>query len=301
MHPHRLRRLALAAAFALTAAAPAAKPSAPPLPSTLHVDAAYVTKTGSGPQALIMIPGLLSGAFVWDALVPELAERYTVYSLTFAGFDGEPPVTPPYLDAFDKSVVDLIAQEQLRKPILVGHGMGGHLALRLAEELGDRLGGAVVVDGLPVFPPAYRGEKEAARIASAASFRDTTVSEPQAAYEDGLKRLFGSLASDPKTVEMLWQRALRSDRGTYAGAAYEYLLADLRPGFGRIAVPVEFVVPADNEAAATAAADAYEVLCAGVAQLDVEAIAPSMHFIMYDRPDQLRAELDRYLLTTVGS
>ena len=63
---------------------------------------------------------------------------------------------------------------------------------------------------------------------------------------------------------MLWQRALRSDRGTYAGAAYEYLLADLRPGFGRIAVPVEFVVPADNEAAATAAADAYEVLCAGV-------------------------------------
>src|SRR6202035_5398451 len=77
--------------------------------ATLHFDAAYVTKTGSGPRAVVLIPGLGSGAYVFDGIAPSLAKRYTVYAITFAGFDGEPPVQGPYLDAFAKSILDLIA------------------------------------------------------------------------------------------------------------------------------------------------------------------------------------------------
>ncbi len=292
-------KFAIASRSAVSPSAPSALPtpsaSPTPAPVTLHIDAAYVTKNGSGAQALIMIPGLASGAYVWDALVPELATRYTVYTLTFAGFDGEPPVAPPYLDAFDRSVVDLIAQEHLSNPVLVGHDLGGHLVFRLAEELGGNIGGAFVIDGLAAFPPQFPGEKKSDRVETAAKYRDSILAASPAAYRADIDGLFATLVTDPKNVAMLAERSARSDQATFAGAAYEYFLADLRPGFAHIKVPVELLVPGPNDESASASADAYEVLYAGLPGLDVATIAPSKHFVMYDRPEQLRDRLDAYL------
>jgi pimeloyl-ACP methyl ester carboxylesterase len=271
---------------AFASAAPAAQ---------LHVDAAYVTKTGSGKQAVILLPGLASGAYVYDAVVPELSQKYTVYAVTFAGFDGEPPVAPPYLDAFDKSIVDLIAQEHLHKPIVVGHSLGGHLTFRLAEELGATLGGAFVIDGLPIFPPPQPGQTPDDRKAIAAKMRDGFLSPPPDRYAASVHSFLNYLVTDPKTADMLATRSLNSDRATYGGALYEYVAADLRPNLSKIAVPVELVAPADSDEHTAMIADVYKALCAGTPQLDFEIVTPSRHFIMYDQPDKFRALLDAYL------
>jgi len=261
----------------------------------MHVDAAYISKSGSGKQAIILIPGLASGAYVYDAVVPELSQKYTVYAVTFAGFDGEPPIQPPYLDAFDKSIVDLIAQEHLIKPIVVGHSLGGHLTFRLAEELGSTIGGAFVIDGLPIYPPPQPGETPDDRKAAAAKFRDTFLAAPQDQYAASVGRFISILVTDPKNVATISTRALRSDRATYGGAAYEYFAADLRPNLSKITVPLELVAPADTDANGAAVARIYTALCAGTPHLDVVTIAPSKHFIMYDQPDKFRATLDAFL------
>ncbi|MBD5655144.1 MAG: alpha/beta hydrolase [Candidatus Eremiobacteraeota bacterium] len=264
-------------------------------PTQMHVDAAYISKSGSGKQAIILIPGLASGAYVYDAVVPELSQKYTVYAVTFAGFDGEPPIQPPYLDAFDKSIVDLIAQEHLIKPIVVGHSLGGHLTFRLAEELGSTIGGAFVIDGLPIYPPPQPGETPDDRKAAAAKFRDTFLAAPQDQYAASVGRFISILVTDPKNVATISTRALRSDRATYGGAAYEYFAADLRPNLSKITVPLELVAPADTDANGAAVARIYTALCAGTPHLDVVTIAPSKHFIMYDQPDKFRATLDAFL------
>jgi pimeloyl-ACP methyl ester carboxylesterase len=264
-------------------------------PTQMHVDAAYVTKTGSGKQAVILIPGLASGAYVYDGVAPELAKKYTVYTITFAGFDGEPPVQPPYLDAFDKSIVDLIAQEHLQKPILVGHSLGGHLTFRLAEELGSNIGGAFVIDGLPIYPPPQPGETLDDRKANAAKLRDGFLALPADAYASTVHRFMTFLVTDPTNVDTITTRSLDSDRATYGGALYEYAAADLRPKLSKIAVPLELLAPADSEAGAPAVVRAYTALCAGTPKLDVETIAPSKHFIMYDQPDKFRTVLDAYI------
>ena len=273
--------------------APVASASA--APTQLHIDAAYVTKSGTGKQAVILMPGLASGAYVYDAVVPELAAKYTVYAITFAGFDGEPPVQPPYLDAFDKSVVDLIASEHLQKPILVGHSLGGHLAFRLAEELGSSIGGAFVIDGLPIFPIPKPGETPDDRKAAAAKFRDGFNAMPAEQYPTNIHSFINFLVTAPKDADTIASRSLRSDRATYIGAAYEYFSADLRPNLSKIAVPVELVAPADTEGNAPTIAAMYASLCAGTQQLNVVTIAPSRHFVMYDQPDKFRSTLDAFL------
>ena len=69
-----------------------------------------------------------------------------------------PPSTPPYIDQADTAVMQLITQERLTKPIVIGHSVGGHLALRLAEEHSDLLGGVILVDATPYFPPLQAGQ-----------------------------------------------------------------------------------------------------------------------------------------------
>ena len=263
--------------------------------TTLHVDAAYITKSGSGKRAVIFIPGLGAGAYVWDGVAPEVAKDYTVYTLTFAGFDGEPPVQPPYIDAFTQSVRDLIAQEKLVKPLLVGHSMGGFIALKLAETMPDKLGAVLLVDMLPIFPPPQPGETPQTRAAGAAQVRDQLLAAAPEQYQSTLRTFMAQLVSDPKNVDLITARTMRSDRATFAGAFYELSTGDLRPGLAKIAVPVELLMPAPSENYEPQMAAFYSQLYIGTKDYTLVPIVPSKHFIMYDAPGKFQTALDAFL------
>ncbi|GAC1407995.1 MAG: hypothetical protein NVSMB64_15620 [Candidatus Velthaea sp.] len=87
----------------------------------------------------------------------------TVYTVAFDGFDGAPAGKAPYLDSFTRSVAGLIAQEHLAKPLVIGHSLGGHIALYLAETMPDAFGAVMVVDALPLFPPPQAAETHHAK------------------------------------------------------------------------------------------------------------------------------------------
>jgi pimeloyl-ACP methyl ester carboxylesterase len=265
--------------------------------ATLHVDAAYVTKTGSGPRAIVLIPGLGSGAYVFDGIAPSLAKRYTVYTITFAGFDGEPPIQGPYLDAFAKSLLDLIAQEHLVKPILVGHSLGGYLAVRTAETIPDQIGGVVAIESLALYPPLTPGETLAARRSAFIPLHDQMVAASDADFDAQTRTTMATMVTDPKTVDLITTREIKSDRATFVGAFYEMSLADLHPGLSKIVAPVLVLAAAPSEAQADSYRAFYARDYAGTPQLDVIAIAPSKHFLMYDRPEKFASALTAFLTT----
>ncbi|MFS2021060.1 alpha/beta fold hydrolase, partial [Massilia sp. CT11-108] len=51
-------------------------------------------KAGNGGRALILIPGLASGSWVWQDTIGAFAPDHAVYVLTLPGFDGRPPAGP---------------------------------------------------------------------------------------------------------------------------------------------------------------------------------------------------------------
>ena len=77
-----------------------------------------------------------------------------VYAVTLAGFDGMPAPTNGgnLFDQADASLLQLIKQQHIDKRVLIGHSLGGTLALRFAGEPAELISGVVTVDGLPIFP-----------------------------------------------------------------------------------------------------------------------------------------------------
>ena len=272
--------------------------SASAAPRTIQLEAATATVSGTGSRAILLLPGLACGPYEFDGIAPELAEQHTVYALKFAGFDGAAPVKPPYLDAFARSVTDLIAREHLTKPILIGHSLGGHLALRVAATTPANIGGVLVIDALPLFPLAQPGETPESRQRGAAAFRDALASVPDDKYTAQAKYFIAQLVTDPQNVDIVTQHQLAGDRATIAGASYEMALEDLGPSLPKIVAPVEVLAPATDDASAAQVAAFYTALYKGTPHLHVDAIAPSKHFIMYDQPEKFAKAVDAFVASS---
>jgi pimeloyl-ACP methyl ester carboxylesterase len=98
---------------------------------------------------LIVESGLVATTEHWEWLVGSLSERFAVLTYNRAGYG---PSRHRDRDAYclDRSRDDLVelvtALDPSRPCVLVGHSLGGYLAMRAARPLGARVSGLVLVD-----------------------------------------------------------------------------------------------------------------------------------------------------------
>jgi pimeloyl-ACP methyl ester carboxylesterase len=264
-----------------------------------------IQRYGDHGRPLILIPGLASGAWVWDAVRSDLARDHVVYTVTLAGFDGiaPPPGDGSLFDRADSSLLALVRSRHIDKPVLVGHSLGGTLAIRFACEHSDLLGGVVAVDGLPVFPGTERMTAEQ-RAAAARQLRDQfgRVTPAQfKAQQLGYMQHVGVL--DPKKAAEYAALTGRSDPVATGRYAAEDFLVDLRPRLKNMTVPLLEISPynaPDFTAGSMSMSEAqktayYEHLLHGAPHATVMSIAPSRHFVMLDQPRRVAQLLHHFL------
>jgi len=268
----------------------------------------YGPAADPGP-ALILIPGLSMGAWEWQSTISAFAVDHTVYAATLDGFDGTQPAAGPYIPQADNAIVQLVRKENLKAPVLVGHSMGGHLALRLVEEHSDVFGGAVIVDETPYFPPLAAGQTAQQRAQGIADLAEGIQSAPDWLYDDQTRSTAASMVNDPAQADNIAQHSLRSDRATLAGATSEMSLEDLRPGLARITVPVMVIAPVSSQAPymneqlraltpdqlTATIRNYYASQYDGAKTVTVQTIANSKDFVMLDQPDALNAAIKNFL------
>ena len=106
-------------------------------------------RTGSGPP-LIILHGLFGSSANWRSIAQCLTKSYAVDRVDLRNHGVSPwHDTMDYLDMAD-DVKQFIEQHQLEDPILLGHSMGGKVAMVLAVRYPDLVKSLVVVDIAPV-------------------------------------------------------------------------------------------------------------------------------------------------------
>ncbi|MFP5309465.1 MAG: alpha/beta fold hydrolase [Actinomycetes bacterium] len=113
-----------------------------------------------GAPGIMLVHGGAAHARWWDFLAPLLADRHHVVALDLSGHgdSGRREAYPPLTWAAEVRAV--AAANGMHRPVVVGHSMGGFVAIVCAATFGDELAGAVVVDS-PVRRPDP--EREEAR------------------------------------------------------------------------------------------------------------------------------------------
>jgi pimeloyl-ACP methyl ester carboxylesterase len=100
---------------------------------------------GGGPPVLL-VHGWLSSSRVWERLAGRLAQRFTVYSLDLAGFgESDKPLSGYGVRNGSRLLYAFCAHFGLTRASVIGHDLGGAMAVKLAADHPDVVGRLVLV------------------------------------------------------------------------------------------------------------------------------------------------------------
>lgn len=135
-----------------TAATPASVPGAPAqgaariaiAPDGVHVQYRVY---GSGEPALVFIHGWSGDSNYWREQVPEFKKKYTLITVDLAGHGGTDGNRTDWTIArFGQDVATALSTVPNKQLILVGHSMGGPVAIEAARIMKERVIGIIGVD-----------------------------------------------------------------------------------------------------------------------------------------------------------
>lgn len=281
---------------ALLAAAPALAGGLTPI--------SQVETRGKGPVALVLVPGLMCDWTVWQGFMERNASKYTMIAVTLPGFGGtsapareEAPEGTPWLDNAVAAVAKVIADQKLKDPVLIGHSMGGLVALRVASEKPGLVAKVVTVDGPPALPlgPGFAGGKRAEMIEKTVAGLMRSLSDEQWATQRST--MFASMVSDQSRSKALGEMAAKTARETAVEYYIELLKSDATEGVGKITAPALAMAAVDGSPGAIPedTRKRWTEQFSKASKGKVVFFESTKHFIMDDRPQVFDAAVEAFV------
>ncbi|UGB38543.1 alpha/beta fold hydrolase [Frateuria soli] len=260
-----------------------------------------VTVVGEG-RPVLMIPGLNSGADTWKETCAALqADHVQCLIAQLPGFAGQPAIASEhYLDDISQGLLDYLDRHRLTHPVVVGHSLGGVVALKMAIARPRAIAKLVIVDALPFLPGAQNPAATAQAMQPVvAGLKAQMLKADDAAYRAQAEATARGMVHDPARVAQIVGWGMASDRATTAQAMGEMMTTDLRPALGAIEAPTlvlgSWAAYAPYGATRDSTAQLFRNQYARLDGVRVEMSQAGYHFLMWDDPKWLQAQLRGFI------
>jgi len=293
----RIHSLAPLAALALTAWATLVSPAHA---ATEAFRGLQVEVIGTG-RPVLMIPGLNSGAQVWRETCAALQPQVQCHLIQLPGFAGAPAVaSDDFLSAMRDRLLAYSADRKLDHPAVIGHSLGGVLALQMAIAAPQKIGPLVIVDALPYLGAVQNPAATPASLKPMAEqMRAGMLAADATRYAAQTDAAVAGMAHAPERVATLKQWGRDSDRATTANAMYSMTMTDLRQPIAGITAPVMVLGAwaAYQPFGATEAStrQVFATQYAALPGVRIEMSRAGYHFLMWDDPRWLQTQIRDFL------
>jgi pimeloyl-ACP methyl ester carboxylesterase len=265
-----------------------------------------VTDAGTaGKPDVVLIPGLASSKSVWDAEAKLLAPNYSLHLVQVNGFAGAPAgangagAEGTMLPGIVEELHGYIAATKMH-PVVVGHSLGGLLALMLAEKHPGDVRKMVIVDTLPYYAVLFnQGATVETTKPMAEGIKAHMMSMPAEEYAAGEKTMLEGMSKTDAGQKAIYESSVASDTKVVAEALCEDLLTDMRGEVGSIQTPTLVLYEYPTNGAEAAGAGKYEEGIKAdykpMPHVTLVKMDGARHFIMYDEPAQFDAAMEGFL------
>lgn len=96
--------------------------------------------TGAG-TSIVFLHGFCESKAVWESCHAQLSDNFTIISVDLPGYGNSDSVSNLSIETMADSVFSTLAALETEKCIVVGHSMGGYVALALAEKYPELMQG----------------------------------------------------------------------------------------------------------------------------------------------------------------
>ncbi len=231
---------------------------------------------------ILLFPGFTCTGDVWNDTVTELSKDYQCHVFTFAGFGDVPAIQKPWLPKIKEGILTYIEEKELKNPILIGHSLGGALALWMATE-SNAYKKLIIVDALSstgaLMMPNFKSEY----MVYDSPYNKQLLEMNTTDFEAMANQMSTGMTKDTSKQEIIKDWMLQADRETYVYGYTDLLKLDLREDLSKIKVPVTILAATEPYGYDTVKAT-YETQYKALAEYDIKFAKDAAHFIMYDQP-----------------
>jgi pimeloyl-ACP methyl ester carboxylesterase len=243
-----------------------------------------------------------------------------MYAVTLAGYGDTPaPPMPPegtsYGDqTWNRGAVEglakLIEKEKLNKPVVVGHFVQGtQIALRLAIDHPEKVGGVVVMGGPAKFIAVRNGRARDFPVDTMVMFTDVFTGprwfkHMEKKFFDDNNFMSRIYSLDSARGVALWQRPVNVPLPVMVRYSSEYFACDVKAELRKVQCPVLVLRALFNDVVLTDPVntyvkpqfiDSWNEVPAMNKLIQVKDVAGAAAFVWKDRPDVVDAEIDRFI------
>ncbi len=150
------------------------------------------TDSGKG-TAIVLLHGFLENQKMWEAFVPEISKKNRVITIDLLGHGTTESLGYVHSMEDNADVVHAVLSElRIRKAVLLGHSMGGYVALAFAELYPDNIKGLVLLNS------TSRADSEERKIN-----RDRAIVAVKQNYASFIRMAIGNLFSEENRTKLI--------------------------------------------------------------------------------------------------
>jgi esterase len=115
-------------------------------------------------QSLIILHGFLGSLDNWRTVSRRLSKAFRVFTIDLRNHGGSPHSNQMNYEIMSQDLLEFVAQHALRSFFLLGHSMGGKVAMQFATDYGESVAKLIIVDIAPrAYEPYHRPLLDALR------------------------------------------------------------------------------------------------------------------------------------------
>jgi pimeloyl-ACP methyl ester carboxylesterase len=250
-----------------------------------------VTEMGAGGATMVLVHGMGGTRTDWLPLLKRLKDRYKLVMVELPGHGTSPLPEPFSLEAAAEQVDSVLALQKPESTIVVGHGLGGMLALKAMARHPGRARGLVLIDAALKSPIPVEDQQ----IKQLVRFMDEN-------YATFSQMAFARMGRDSAESAILFAKMSAVPPVTVKSFMRNLLLADANGDLKSLGLPVQLVLSdrmwkSDQTWGEAAKRLGYEDTTLAVPRR----VANTGMLMMKDQPDTLAAILAGYGAARLGA
>ncbi|WP_025664823.1 alpha/beta fold hydrolase [Aquimarina megaterium] len=254
---------------------------------------AITTKIVGQGNPVLFLPGFTTPGSIWNDTVEHLTTKSEAHLISYAGFNGNPPIAMPWYDTIKKELIVYIKDKNLTNVTIIGHSMGGNLAIDLAAALPDTITRLVIVDSIPCMRELMMPSVPESQIQYDSPYNKQMLQAEDTQFKQTATMMAQNMTNNKDKVDTLINWIMEADRETYVYGYTDLLKLDLRKVLNK--VTAKTLILGASFPSVEIAKSNYEKQYATLANKSIEMASNSRHFIMFDQPEWFYTTVNTFL------
>ncbi len=242
---------------------------------------------------ILFLPGFASPGSIWDETIANLDGNYESHKISYAGFNGIKPIDTPWYSKIKEALILYVKSNNLENVQIIGHSMGGNLAIELAAALPSKVKSLLLVESIPCMREVMMPGVSSENIQYDSPYNNQLLIMDSSQFKNMASGMASYMTTKKDKIEKVSQWLIETDRKTYVYGYTDLLKLDLRETLKTVKANT-LILGATFPDAAVAKTN-YQNQYSNLADKQIEMVVDSKHFIMFDQPEWFYEKTNSFL------